>query len=146
LVQGDEVTLLECCRLLRTGQKIERLDLVPFEQGFQARVPNVPNSINIDEGASQVVFMLILDNKRISTKHSVSVLDRSEPVVYVSHVPMQVFHPSMGANMLEECVEHFTFKLVVPFLDLVKRYIFALGHLMNREGDGLTGVQLPYGD
>lgn len=50
-------------------------------------------------------------------KHPMPVFDRRKSVVDISHVPMQVLHPLMAADVLAERVEHLSLKIVVIVLD-----------------------------
>jgi hypothetical protein len=58
-------------------------------------------------------------------------LDSGKSIVDVAHVPMQVLHALVAANMLEKRLQHLELKIVVLARDLIQRDSFQLCDLMD---------------
>jgi hypothetical protein len=75
-----------------------------------------------------------------------TVFERREAVVDVPHIPMQVLHAPVAADVLIERVEHLALKIVVVGFNLLEVDAALFGYLMDREGERLARIKPAYRD
>lgn len=105
-MKANIVPLYKSICLRRAIQKIARLYVVLFKQSAQSWVTGVSYAVDVDQKASKIEFALIRYNVRSARKCAVSMLNRGEAVIYITHIPVEVFHAAMAADVLKKSIEH----------------------------------------
>ena len=86
---------------------------------------------NVYQQARKITFISIIDNEWFSTQSTMSMFYGCKSVVDIAHVPMQVLHPPVMADMMEVLIKHLPFQIITPISNFIERRTLTLCHLMN---------------
>lgn len=70
---------------------------------------SITHTVNIDKEAGEIDLLVIVYYDWIATQYPVSMLNGRKSIIYVSHVPMNVFHSAMAADMCIKAAKHLSF-------------------------------------
>jgi hypothetical protein len=145
-MKTNEVAFLEGLRLLGAGEEVARLDRVLHQQVLEPRMTDITHPIDVDQDASEIDLFIILYDDRGPLQHPVPVLYGRETVVDVSHIPMQVPHTPMAADVMIEGVEHFPLKIIIVRFNLIERDAALFGDLVDGERKRLARIKPTHRD
>lgn len=95
---------------------------------------SVANAVDVDEQPGEIKLILIGNDERwIAAQNAVSMFDGCEAVINISHIPVEILHSSMAANMLKEGIQHLPLKSVVVLSNACQINSIEFCNLMDRE-------------
>ncbi len=89
--------------------------------------------VDVDQETRKICFFVIFDYDGLAAQDPVAVLNSSEAVVDVPHVPVKVFRILKAVYMGTEAVQHLPLKRIIMLINFIERNALLFSNLVNRE-------------
>ena len=92
-MQANKILVVKCSGLFFATQKIWWSYVILRKEGLKAWVSRISGTIYVDQNSRQIELLIVIDDRRLSTQNSEAVINRSETIIGVTHVPVDESYP-----------------------------------------------------